>query len=79
MMGSIGFISTPSFLINHALLRSSLGLLLIVVSIILGALAYHISKTDSKKGSMLAILASLILPVDVFMLAGGALLFISKK
>jgi hypothetical protein len=84
IMGSIGIISLPSFLVSHDFLLSTIGALVFLTGFFLVAIAYLISRDTTSRntiltGASLAFLGSLLPPLDIFMMLGAILLFLSLR
>ncbi len=84
VIGSIGIISLPSFLVSHDFLLSTSGIVVFVTGSFLAVIAYIVSKDDVSSnmiivGASLALLGSLLPPLDIFMILGAILLFLSLR
>ena len=82
IMGSIGIISLPSFLVSHDFLLTTLGAVVFLTGFLFAAIAYLISKESSRNTMMaasLAFIGSMLPPLDIFMILGAILLFLSLK
>ncbi|MBO8182250.1 MAG: hypothetical protein H0Z28_05580 [Archaeoglobus sp.] len=82
IMGSIGIISLPSFLVSHDFLLTTLGAVVFLTGFLFAAIAYLISKESSRNtivAASLAFIGSMLPPLDIFMILGAILLFLSLK
>ena len=84
IMGSIGIISLPSFLVSHDFLLSTVGAIVFLTGFFLASIAYLILKDSTSRntiffGASLAFLGSLLPPLDIFMILGAILLFLSMR
>ncbi len=84
VMGSIGIISLPSFLVSHDFLLTTLGMVVFLTGSFFAMIAYLLSKNELSRnmiflGASLALLGSLLPPLDIFMILGATLLFLSLR
>jgi len=84
VMGSIGVISLPSFLVSHDFLQTTFGMIVFVTGSFFAIVSYILSKDNPSKnmvfiGASLALLGSLLPPLDIFMILGATLLLLSLR
>jgi predicted branched-subunit amino acid permease len=83
-MGSIGVISLPSFLVSHDFLLTTFGFIIFLTGLFLAVVSYFLSKSEQSEKSVLlgasvGFLGSLLPPVDVFLILGAILIFLSLR
>jgi hypothetical protein len=79
LMGSIGIISLPSFVVSHEFLLSAIGFAVFIGGFILCIVSYYTTRSNTMKAALIVLIAAFLPPVDIFMLLAGILLIVSRS